>query len=473
MHGATLHTRRDAFSASDRGGWTQTPAEREVSDARRTGAGVRRTHQTLRSGLGGRRSLGPHRAGSGHGLPRSQRGRQDDLAAHAPRTRAPHVGQGDHRGPVLRRARLPAADGGRGARGVELPPRPFRREPPQGLRARRGPAHVPHRSRAGARRPGRRGRTPRRRLLARHAPAPRTRHGPAGRPGRPRARRTVERPRPGGHPLDALAPAPPRRRGTHGAHLVAPARRGAADRRRAADHLARPPGLPGRHRRPRRPRRIRDCGRLPRPRGAVAAARRARHRPPAAAQRLHDPSPRAGRDRRPGRRLRHRAVEPAEQGREPRRHLPRTRQRSARARERGRSGTGSGRRRGPGGRADDGCRDPADTRTDGVRRGAGVDRRADGPARRRGSRGRRAPPLDGPRRRDRPRRDPGTPAARESSPAPDARDAGPRPSYAVASTGVIDIVPGGAVPAGAAPDEEQRDEARPDHHARAEQEVSR
>lgn len=67
----------------------------------------------------------------------------------------------------------------------------------------------------------------------------------------------------------------------------------------------------------------------------------------------------------------------------------------------------------------------------------------------------------------------GTPAARESSPAPDARDAGPRPSYAVASTGVIDIVPGGAVPAGAAPDEEQRDEARPDHHARAEQEVSR
>lgn len=59
----------------------------------------------------------------------------------------------------------------------------------------------------------------------------------------------------------------------------------------------------------------------------------------------------------------------------------------------------------------------------------------------------------------------GTPAARESSPA---RDAGPRPSYAVASTGVIDIVPGGA-----APDEEPRDEARPDHHVRAEQEVSR
>ncbi len=159
----------------------------------------------------------------------------------------------DDRRQALQRAHLSAADGGRGPRGLELPPRTLGREPPQGLRARGGPADLPRRR---GPRPGRARRCRRstgRRLLARHAPASRTRHGAPRRPGCRRARRALERPRSRGHPVDALAPAAPRRRGSHGPHLVAPPRRGAADGRRAADHLARPPGVPGRHRRPRRP----------------------------------------------------------------------------------------------------------------------------------------------------------------------------------------------------------------------------
>ena len=56
-----------------------------------------------------------------------------------------------------------------------------------------------------------------RRLLARHAPAARTRVRAARRPRRARARRAGQRARSRGHQVDARIPAPARPRGPHGA----------------------------------------------------------------------------------------------------------------------------------------------------------------------------------------------------------------------------------------------------------------
>ena len=137
-----------------------------------------------------------------------------------------------------------------------------------------------------------------RRLLARHAAAPRPRVHAARRSRRPRARRARERARPRGHQVDARTAAPARPRGTHRARLVAPALRGVADGRFAADHRpgkARVPGPPrralGSDRAGRRGRRARPCGsgRCPSPCRSVVRG---------AAVGIHGARCRNGRDRR-------------------------------------------------------------------------------------------------------------------------------------------------------------------------------
>ena len=95
-----------------------------------------------------------------------------------------------------------------------------------------GPRHGD--ARAG--RSGRCGQAPRRRLLARHAPAARDRDGADGRPRRADPRRAGQRHGPRGHPLDADAPARLRGRRRHGAAVEPPPRRGAGDRGPARRH---------------------------------------------------------------------------------------------------------------------------------------------------------------------------------------------------------------------------------------------
>ena len=148
-----------------------------------------------------------------------------------------------------------------------------------------------------------------------------------------------ERARPRGHQVDARVPAPARPRGTHGVRLVAPARRGAADRRLAADHRAGPSGVPGRARGARRPVRAGHRRRLrptaPRSPTALRARRRALRACSAPA------SPCAGIDTGRGRRVAAAAgvaLSSLQQARaRARGGLPRPRQRRARARERRRA----------------------------------------------------------------------------------------------------------------------------------------
>ncbi|UUT34526.1 ATP-binding cassette domain-containing protein [Microbacterium elymi] len=126
---------------------------------------------------------------------------------------------------------------------------------------------------AGRRRPGHGGpggcrRAQDRRVFAGDASATRARRGAAGRPGSARPGRAVERPGPRGHHLDARPAARARPPGTHRAGLVAPARRGAADRRSAADHLARPAGVRRRSGGPLRSVRARHGRGCPRPRAS-------------------------------------------------------------------------------------------------------------------------------------------------------------------------------------------------------------
>ena len=101
---------------------------------------------------------------------------------------------------------------------------------------------------------GQRRRPARRRLLARHAPAPGPRRRPARRARGPAARRAVQRPRPRRHPLAAPLAARLRRPGRHGVRVEPPDRR--------ARHVRRRP----RRRRWRQAARRRAGGRDPRPR---------------------------------------------------------------------------------------------------------------------------------------------------------------------------------------------------------------
>ena len=82
-------------------------------------------------------------------------------------------------------------------------------------------------------------------LLPRHGPAPRHRRRAARRPGHGHPRRTGQRPRPRGRPLDPQPPQVPRRRGPDGPRLLAPDERDGADRR--APHHHRPRPAPRRH----------------------------------------------------------------------------------------------------------------------------------------------------------------------------------------------------------------------------------
>ena len=62
-------------------------------------------HQAFRPGRGGAGARLHRAAGSGHRLPRAQRGRQDHHAAHPARPGGPHLGHGHHRRPPLPRPR--------------------------------------------------------------------------------------------------------------------------------------------------------------------------------------------------------------------------------------------------------------------------------------------------------------------------------------------------------------------------------
>ena len=154
------------------------------------------------------------------------------------------------------------------ARGVELPPRTHGREPSEGLCAGGGAAGLARRRDARPRRTRRCRRAQGRWVLARDASAARTRVRAPGRSRRPRSRRARERPRSRGHQMDARLPPPARARGPNGVRVVAPARRGAADGRLGADHLAGPARVPGRARGPRRSVGIRHGRRLARSGGA-------------------------------------------------------------------------------------------------------------------------------------------------------------------------------------------------------------
>ena len=112
---------------------------------------------------------------------------------------------------------------------------------------------------------------PRRRLLARHAPAARPGGRPAGRPAGARARRARQRPRPAGHPLAARLPALARPRGAGRARLQPRAGRGLPDRRRRRGHQPRALGRPGHADRADRPQRRWDEGRRARTCAACAS----------------------------------------------------------------------------------------------------------------------------------------------------------------------------------------------------------
>ena len=116
---------------------------------------------------------------------------------------------------------------------------------------------------ARARRAQGRGRPPRRRLLARHAPAARPRGRAAGRSARARARRAGQRARPAGHPLAARLPAQARLRGPRDPRLQPRAGGGRPDRRRRRRHRQGPLGRAGPAARDHGPQRRRDEGRRP------------------------------------------------------------------------------------------------------------------------------------------------------------------------------------------------------------------
>ena len=134
-------------------------------------------------------------------------------------------------------------------------------------------------------------------VLARHAPAPRLRPRAARRPRGADPRRARQRPRSGGHALDAGAAARLRRPRRHRAALLAPAGRGRGRRRPDDDHRRRTDPGAGHPRRAAD--RVRDDRRGGRPR---RARRRASPRRPGDAPRRRRSA--AGRGRARGRRPR-------------------------------------------------------------------------------------------------------------------------------------------------------------------------
>ena len=99
------------------------------------------------------------------------------------------------------------------------------------------------------------------RLLPRHAPAPGPRDRPDRRSRGAHPRRAGQRPRPGGHPLDARPAARLRQRRRHRAAVLAPAARDRGHRRRPRRHR------PGPDRGPGQQERAAGRGRHPRPHG--------------------------------------------------------------------------------------------------------------------------------------------------------------------------------------------------------------
>ena len=195
-----LHAGR--LAAAERGGGRA--ARRCSHDRGRRGA---RPRQDLRRDHGGRQRRPDGRAGRRLRLPRAERRGQDDVAAHAARA---HPADCRERPPLRagsddrRRARARRRRGLR--RGAALLPLPLGpQEPRARRRARRRRCALADRRGARHGRPRRPGEGSRRRLLARHAPAPRHRRCADPPPSPPAPGRAGDRARPGGHARHARA----------------------------------------------------------------------------------------------------------------------------------------------------------------------------------------------------------------------------------------------------------------------------
>ena len=150
------------------------------------------------------------RAGPDHRLPRPERRRQDDHAAHAARPDPAQRRLGDHRRPATTttsRSRSPSS-ARRWRRPTSTPAAPAATTCACSP-TRLGICADPRRRDARARRHPRGREEAGRRLLDGHAPAARPRRRDARRPAGADPRRTGQRPRPRRHPVAAGLPAPP------------------------------------------------------------------------------------------------------------------------------------------------------------------------------------------------------------------------------------------------------------------------
>ncbi len=153
--------------------------------------------QELRDGPGRERSQLHRGTGLGHRLPGPERCGEDDDPADAPRPAQSRRGDGDVRRHPVRGTPRPRARRGGGA-GDGVPPGAFGPQSSARLLPGRPTAPLPRRRGAPPGRPRRRRPSPRRRLLPRHASAPRARRGTPRGPGRPGAGRAGQRAGPEG-----------------------------------------------------------------------------------------------------------------------------------------------------------------------------------------------------------------------------------------------------------------------------------